>query len=111
MQNERKEYVDALENEQYLIDLNKERLRLMTALSAISDEKNAKIEPTYEFEKDEEWVRLHSEFLKLESKAKRREVENDTKNREKRVGLINDELARFDEAIPKAEQELAKRTE
>jgi hypothetical protein len=109
MQEERSEYVKHLDHHKRLITLNESRLVLTKKMSAISDVKSHMKEPQYAFQEDAEWLKLQSEYLQLESGARQYELEKEIERLKNLVEKTQDELDRFDVAIPKVVEEIAKR--
>jgi hypothetical protein len=88
---------------------NKRKLELMEQLSAISDVENAPLNPQFPFQKNETWLKLHSEFLQLQSARDRKTMANELKNLEETQTRIAEEVARLKEAQAKIDEELSKR--
>lgn len=109
MKTERDAYTKRVDHEERLINLNRKRFEIESKMCAISDANPRKVEPIYEFEKNEEWLALQVELLKTNSAAKMHEMTREIERLDEGVEKARLELARFDDAIPKIEEELKKR--
>jgi hypothetical protein len=109
IKNEMPQYEKHRLHHESLIENNKRRLALMEKMSAISDTNNRAVTPQYEFQKNEEWIKMHSELLQINSAAERKNVQDEIGRLETVLKGVQDELARFNEALPLYEAELAKR--
>lgn len=109
MRAEQAQYEKHKTHHERLVATNQQRLRLFEQLHAISDVKNQKLEPTYEFERDPSWVALQSQLLAINSAQERQGLRDEIERLDGVVKKTSEELARFAEAIPKIEAELAQR--
>lgn len=92
-----------------LADTNRKRLELTSKMLDISCSNNKKLEPTYEFEKDEAWIKYQGELMRVNGDAELKNIRDEIERLDGIVSNSKDEIERFDAAIPAVVEELKKR--
>jgi hypothetical protein len=109
MKNEVLQYQKNMTHHSTLSDTNRKRLELTSKMLDISCTANKKLEPTYEFEKDELWIKTQGELMRVNGDAELKNIRDEIERLDNIVINSKDEIERFDAAIPAVVEELKKR--